>query len=920
MADHVRHALLLLAVTLLMAACGGDETSNNDSENATTPTADAGADATVDPDATTNVEPGCDQLFDCPDGEFCVDGTCQPSPAECEDNRSWRQCVSAFEETYPDLAVRAVCRDQTCQLSCWSDADCPDGESCTDNGLCVAYEGDLTVAPPGDGSRKPLEVGVGEAPLNFPMGISLAGYGSRSLLNGGGKYAASMRATHGMYHELDARAVLLDNGVRNILFVRLPIIFPTMALHEAIAQRLQEQTGANWRDALILTGTHTHSGPARYWHLPPDPLFDLGSLGVDQYHQQAFEWMLESSMAAIDAAFDSKAPGAFGWTIVEAYDEDDAIASDRWEQTPPFDDNRLLLLRVDDAEGTPRAVIVSLGIHGTYNDSDYFTGDSSGGIERGLEAALGEAYDASVPVLFLNEAGGTMSPRGGRYGHRSAHIYESLGVQFAERAIGPIMAIETDSDVELDSRTHRFELGLENVGYRPDEWTGRNTGLPDGAQPHGAIQCFLGDDDDFSTYSNFTSTFCLPVHQITHNAAPTLFYKSQVTAMNLDGLTAVTAPGEVAMEVAWQILREARDRSGYDPLQSWVFGYAQDHQFYIMPTNLRGELPPFPGISTPQAPDDYPDFAFSWLQGGYETSVATWGLKMGDFIVEQAAVALEILAGTPVDTPNVYPQVFAPYNDEPFPIDATTDAGTITTDVPATVERFEPVEIAWIGGDPGAEIPFAPTVTLEREVEGSFEPVVRESRRIYDNREPVMLTRLRRADEAYEWVVRWEETKAFPAGTYRFRIEGHYWDGSDVQPYATTSANFQLVPSNDIAATVAITNGQFEGTLAYPAAPPLEFVSSEGDPGAVSGSFRMRHPLVGTGIADPLVAGEDVIAADLVIEYQSGGQTRTLDPATITLQTAGEPPVTTFTAPAPSGGNLSNPTISVTDAHGNTTP
>jgi hypothetical protein len=917
MAFRARIAVILLLAASLVA-CGGDETNNGTPANNTTPDADAGG-----PDATqgdaANATTGCVELFDCSAGEYCWEGECQPSPAECENQRAWRACADAFEVIDEQLAVRAVCRDQQCELSCWSDADCRGGESCTDNGQCVPYESDLDALRPGDGARKPLEVGVGEAPLNYPMGMSLAGYGSRSLLNGGGKYAASMRATHGMYHELDARAVLLDNGENNLIILRLPIIFPTMALHEGIAQVLQERTGQNWRDSLVISGTHTHSGPARYWQLPPDPLFDLGTLGVDQYHQQSYEWMLESSIAAIDAAFDSKAPGAFGWTIVEAYDVDDAIASDRWDQTPPFDDNRLLLMRVDDTEGNPRAVFVSLGIHGTYNDSDYYTGDSSGGIERGLEAALGEAYDRSVPVLFLNEAGGTMSPRGGRYGHQEAHIYESIGVQFAERAMAPLMAIETNTDIELDARTHRFELGKENVGYGPEEWNGRNTGLPGGAQPHGAIQCFLGDDRDFSTYGNFESTFCLPVHQITHNAAPTLFYKSHITAMNLDGLTAVTAPGEVAMEVAWQILREARDRSGYDPLQSWVFGYAQDHQFYIMPTNLRGELPPFPGISTPQAPDDYPDFAFSWLQGGYASTVSTWGLKMGDFIVEQAQIALDKLAGTPVDTPVVYPQVFSPYNDEPFPIDTTTDAGTITVDVPAAVERLLPIEIAWIGGDPGAEIPFAPTVTLERDNAGTWEPVMRESRRTYSNREPVMLTRLRRSGEAYEWVARWEETKAFPAGTYRFHIAGHYWDGSEAQPYETMTSAFELVPSTDVSASVAINNGQFEGTLAYPAAPALDFLREADDPGAVAGSFRMRHPLVGTGIADPLVAGEDVTAANIIIEYQSGGQTRTLDSTTITVTTSGMPPVTRFTAPVPSG-NVSNPTISVTDSHGNTSP
>src|SRR5690606_34011610 len=100
---------------------------------------------------------------------------------------------------------------------------------------------------------------------------------------------------------------------------------------------------------------------------------------------------------------------------------------------------------------------------------------------------------------------------------------------------------------------------------------------------------------------------------------------------------------------------------------------------------------------------------------------------------------------------------------------------TVTIEPPEEVSRLEAIEFGWIGGDPGAEMPQAPRVVLQREVEaGEFVTVTTPSRRPYDNREFLMLTRVRPNDGDWEWLVYWEELKDFPTGTYRFLVEGHY--------------------------------------------------------------------------------------------------------------------------------------------------
>ena len=192
-----------------------------------------------------------------------------------------------------------------------------------------------------------------------------------------------------------------------------------------------------------------------------------------------------------------------------------------------------------------------------------------------------------------------------------------------------------------------------------------------------------------------------------------------------------------------------------------------------------------------------------------------------------------------------------------------------------------------------------------------------------------MLTRLRTSDGDWEWVIHWEELHDFPAGTYRFRVDGHHMNSSSERvEYQVTSDPFDLAPNQSLLIELDQQSGQISGRLAYPAATGLDFDGSSDDPGNVDGNFRMRHPRVPTGVAPPLVVDDDVATDDITIEFRSGGSlVAEVDPANLTLTTDGESlggqddvPVTRFSAPLPSGVGSGDyeVTVSVEDAHGNT--
>lgn len=874
--------------------------------------------------------PPCQDQAACADDEICLQGRCQPSAA-CSSPKQQTPCRRQVEDAGgdPTLAARAFCDGSYCKMACVRDADCGEDNVCTDNGLCAPFLGNLEAPRPGGEAPAPLQAGVGNTLMRFPIGVPLGGFGSRAGSDPISRYSDALTGSKGQYHGLYARAILLDTGERELLLVRLPVIFPTGPLHEAVARELHERTGQNWRDDLIISGTHTHSGPGRFLHLPPpdQSLLPLGNFGTDNYHDEAFDWVVDSTMDAIDAAFDDRASAALGWEIVESFDNDDAIASDRWGGSPPFDDNRLLLMRLDDEQGEPRALLFSLGIHGTFNSSDYATGDSMGGLERALEARFGQAYDRFVPALFFNQLGGTMSPRGDQQGHRDHQKFEHIGWRFVDRMWQAIEDIETDDDIEMDSRTLRFPLGYEELGYAPGEWShvlDQNLDLL-----YGGLQCGVAgvEDDDYETFMKPDENFCFGIAQVMYGRPPTLFLRSQTTALQIDGLTVVTLPGEASMELGWQVLRQLREDHGIDPMSSWVWGYAQDHQFYLMPTNLRGELPPFPGISTPKAPDEYPDYAFSYYQGGYEAGFSIWGARMGDYLVERTSEGLGLLLGT-LDQParpEPYPEQYTPQGDPAFEIDVTDEQDIAVVAEPSEqVTRLAPLEFAWVGGDPGAEMPQAPRVELQRQGEDdAFMTVSAPNTRPYTNREPLMLTRLRPgAQGGWEWVVYWEELHDFPVGTYRFEVRGHRLDGSGQRvPYTLTSRPFALDPTEEITATLGADASRVSGQIQYPAPGELRHVSAEGDPGRVTGNYRMRHPERGTGEPWPLTVGKDLEASGVTvtIQPQGGGAVQSYTGADVALSQGPDGAcLYELDLPTPLSSGTYEVTVEITDAHGNT--
>jgi len=259
-----------------------------------------------------------------------------------------------------------------------------------------------------------LEAGAARVSLSVPAGAPLAGYGTaaRRLLlpDVFGRHAHTFwfKPSQGERDALAARALVLQFGGRRVAWVAVDLL--------AVDQTFTADVGRRLRAAgvppltLVLSASHTHSGPGAY---VDSALF--GWLALDRLDGAIRAALLDAVVAAVRQADEARRPARVASGSVA---------------TPPLTTSRLgqaldpelLVLRVTSAGGAPIAMVWNYAIHGTMLGPRNLrlSADVMGEASRRLEQALG------APVLFVNGAVGDVSPA--RHGEREM---TTLGAELA---------------------------------------------------------------------------------------------------------------------------------------------------------------------------------------------------------------------------------------------------------------------------------------------------------------------------------------------------------------------------------------------------------------------------------------------------------------------------------------------------------
>jgi len=656
------------------------------------------------------------------------------------------------------------------------------------------------------------------------------------------------------------KVIWLANGDDHLVITKTDSIYSFDGLVGAITERLERATGVPLDGRVIHTANHSHSS---FGTFSDAPTFYLGG---DTLVRENFDRMADQIAEVALEAYDELEPGrvGVGWGL--DWDPNDEVYRDRrgennelhvWPDAEPGmgKDPHLGLIRVDDAQGRPLAMVVNFGMHGIIgSESSPMVSTDSGGH---LETYLEESFDHEVVVMFAQGSGGDASPAG--RGSDFAKM-ESIGLIGTDKIRDVFDQVPTSADplfLETVSRhipvihdeirvTRNGTVDWSYAPYDPDRVPDDIVYDEDGELispidefnvPYGGLFCgegslsgVIGSDIGSSApeyekcadvadlaplvelfFGLEEESFPLPLPE-TQKAATTVTRLGPVPTLRPDG-TVVTEdlllgffPGEATAMYGEQWRRRVRDELGDH--QAMMISYAQDHEGYLL------------------IPED-------WLLGGYEPDITVWGPLAAEHTMEGALLGAKEVLGTTlredpdpegIYTPTTYPdRPLETYTPDPTPRAGTRITEPLTGEerlwtwyhrdgqvpaeelvIPSEVPRVQGVvQLAWEGGDPSLD---NPAVTIEvLGDDGTWSPLTsRSGRVITEGDHDVLLgytphplapwTEL----QEHRWWATWQavghvhDRLSLPLGTYRLKAVGQRFVG-DENHWPFTTEPYEVV-------------------------------------------------------------------------------------------------------------------------------
>jgi neutral ceramidase len=293
-----------------------------------------------------------------------------------------------------------------------------------------------------------LRAGVARVDVTPPLGLPVGCWAARRCL------------AEGAREPLVAQALVVSDGVRTAAIVAIDLVFAGRDLTDAVRARARELTGIP-PEAVAVHATHNHSAPSLSRGSGVAGLSDVP--GFDAYAAA----LPDAVAGAVYAAWKRMRPGRVGSDVTRA----PGLSGNRVLHERPVDDS-LAVVRVDAADGSPLAAIVSFTAHPI----------TVGGITREWDAEypgpLRAAFEHAVPgvePIFVQGCAGDVAPFDDWwFGNTEAgrHSYEArdaLGRKLAGHALEVYPRIETTPDARVAAASERLELRRRRHAYSADE-------------------------------------------------------------------------------------------------------------------------------------------------------------------------------------------------------------------------------------------------------------------------------------------------------------------------------------------------------------------------------------------------------------------------------------------------------------------
>jgi len=243
-----------------------------------------------------------------------------------------------------------------------------------------------------------LLAGADAVDIAPPAGVPPAGYGgvARRLLIpdflNRHPYAFWFKPGTGIHDPVMARALVLESGESRVLWLSVDLVAVEPEMVSELKERLSSR-GLRY-DSVILSASHTHSGPGAFSR---SPLF--GFLALDRLVPEIRELILNAMAEAAQKADTTKAPARVGTGRGE-------VTGVTLSRVGLPLDPEVGVLKVVGADDRPIALVWNYAIHGTAlgQSNLLLSGDVMGATSQELEQALG------TRALYTNGAVGDVSP------------------------------------------------------------------------------------------------------------------------------------------------------------------------------------------------------------------------------------------------------------------------------------------------------------------------------------------------------------------------------------------------------------------------------------------------------------------------------------------------------------------------------
>ncbi len=279
-----------------------------------------------------------------------------------------------------------------------------------------------------------LNAAVMPVDITPPIGVRMEGYTARK------------DPSNDIHDPLYATLLMLKEGKTGIAIVTIDLVAIELAFTSRLRAALSPILGIP-EQCILIAASHTHSGPAGFAGLVPLLSFDEDSI--------LQEIVLRKVAGAADWISHHLQPAQLGIARGQVH----GIGLNRNDPVNGLADDKVTVLRVDDVDGKPLAVLMNYGCHPTVLSPDNLA--ISADYPGAARAELRKIYPHTA-FLFTNGAIGDVSTRFTRRGQNFDEV-ERVGRILAGEVLKQLQLVTPVQGAGLSGRVRPVRLALRKL-------------------------------------------------------------------------------------------------------------------------------------------------------------------------------------------------------------------------------------------------------------------------------------------------------------------------------------------------------------------------------------------------------------------------------------------------------------------------